>query len=377
MRSVQYTYNIDNGSGGSYPIVAGCMYNPNAVVTIGEDTTTGVEGIANWTTPSTSAACSGGACGFSQSYNVSLTLTIPASLSGAMTSNTFTAGDGSAGNKFTATEGTSPAPTVTYTISNSSTGAANNFYVDWIQPNGWTMTTNNCGISGSEITIAGSGNCNMIFELDTTAAAEYELNLSTAITMYWTNTGSAVQQSQALSGRIYAQVVTAPATKMIFVSTNGSAGGFGALTNADNICKSDAAGGSKTNIAGATWKALLQGNNATTVGTTYVTTMNETIATATTTNLIASGVTNNTLQHAINRDRDGTQVSQLVWTGGSATNATSSTTKNCSAWSSSLGTQKGGDGTSDSTTIWWNYVISSTTYNQPCDNVQSFYCVQQ
>ena len=72
MRSVQYTYNIDNGSGGSYPIVAGCMYNPNAVVTIGEDTTTGVEGIANWTDAD---ACSGSGnttCGYSQPYAVSL-----------------------------------------------------------------------------------------------------------------------------------------------------------------------------------------------------------------------------------------------------------------------------------------------------------------
>ena len=298
----------------------------------------------------------------------------PASLSGAMSSYTFTTGNGTQANKFSVAKDFSPAPTVTYTISNSSTGPANNFYVDWFPSNGWSQTTSNCGTSSTTTTISGNGNCSITFELDTTGAGEYDLDLS-SLTMYWTNSGSSTQQSQQLSGIIYAEVTAPP--KMIFVSTTGTTGSFGALTNADNICQSDAASGSKTNIAGATWKALLQGNNATTNGTSYVTTMSETIATATGSNLIAVGTTNNTLQHAINRDRDGTQVSQSVWTGGAATNATSSTTKNCSAWSSSLNTRTGGYGISDSTTIWWNYVISATTYYQNCDQVTSFYCVQQ
>jgi hypothetical protein len=68
MRSVQYTYNIDNGGGGSYAIVAGCMYNPNAVV----GTTTGVEGVANWTSTIINAGCTGGTCGFSQPYATTL-----------------------------------------------------------------------------------------------------------------------------------------------------------------------------------------------------------------------------------------------------------------------------------------------------------------
>jgi len=63
MHSLQYTYNTNNGS-----IIGQCMYNPAA--TIGS--TTGVEGIANWTTPANNAACSGGICGFSQNYNIFL-----------------------------------------------------------------------------------------------------------------------------------------------------------------------------------------------------------------------------------------------------------------------------------------------------------------
>ncbi len=51
------------------------MYNPNAVVTIGENTTTGVEGIANWTATNVNTACSGSGnttCGYSQPYAVTL-----------------------------------------------------------------------------------------------------------------------------------------------------------------------------------------------------------------------------------------------------------------------------------------------------------------
>lgn len=63
MRSLQYTYNTNNGS-----IIGQCMYNPAATV----GSITGVEGIANWTTPANNAACSGGICGFSQNYDVFL-----------------------------------------------------------------------------------------------------------------------------------------------------------------------------------------------------------------------------------------------------------------------------------------------------------------
>ena len=83
MRSMQFTYNVINGYGGSSSIVGECMYNQNA--TIGS--TAGVEGIANWSpltlnsgknqksslSSEISAACSGGECGFSQAYSVDIT----------------------------------------------------------------------------------------------------------------------------------------------------------------------------------------------------------------------------------------------------------------------------------------------------------------
>lgn len=298
----------------------------------------------------------------------------PASLSGTMSSYTFTTGNGTQANKFSVVEAFSPAPTVTYTISNSSTGPANNFYVDWPVPdNGWSQTASSCGTSASPITISGNGNCSITFELDTTGAGEYDLNLP-SLTMYWTNFGSATQQSQQLSGIIYAKVTAPP--KMIFVSTTGTTGAFGSFTNANIICQNDAAAGSKTAPLSATWFALLRGNNATTSGTTYVTTMNETIAIATGTDLIATGATNNTLTHAIDKDRDGSPVSQLIWTGGAVAGGSSSTTKNCSNWSSDLSTRTGSYGGTDTTT-WWNYIYSATTYYQLCDQVMSLYCVQQ
>jgi hypothetical protein len=74
MRSMQYTYNISNGEGGSNPIQAQCMYNPTGKIHP-TGTTIGVQGVANWTAPNNAAACSGSGattCGFSQAYSVSL-----------------------------------------------------------------------------------------------------------------------------------------------------------------------------------------------------------------------------------------------------------------------------------------------------------------
>lgn len=308
-------------------------------------------------------------------------VTPPANLSESMSSYTFTNGTGTAESKFTATEGSTPAPTVTYTISNSSTGSANNFYVDWVQPqpNGWAITTNSCGEAASKVTLAGNSNCSIIFELDTTAAAEYDLDLS-SLAMYWTNTGSATLQSQPLAGIIYAEIVTAPATKMIFISVTGTTGAMGGLAGANAICQGDANGGTKTGTLSATWKALLRGNNATTSGTTYATSMGETIATATGGDLIAVGATNGTLQHAIDKNQNGDTVSQLAWTGGKGTNTT---TDNCNSWTNGTYAApkfyKGSYGGSNSTTTWWNYTDQYTPagYTQQCDQIQSLYCVQQ
>ncbi len=69
MRSVQYTYNLNDGNGGSYPVVAGCMYNPSAQV--GE--TIGTEGLEDWASATSSTACVTGACGYSQPYSSNIT----------------------------------------------------------------------------------------------------------------------------------------------------------------------------------------------------------------------------------------------------------------------------------------------------------------
>jgi hypothetical protein len=72
MRSMQFVYNLDDGVSGAYEIVAPCMYNQAAML----GSTTGVEGVANWSSDTVSVACSGSgasACGFSQAYHVTLT----------------------------------------------------------------------------------------------------------------------------------------------------------------------------------------------------------------------------------------------------------------------------------------------------------------
>lgn len=222
-----------------------------------------------------------------------------------------------------------------------------------------TSTPNPC-ILNSSIT-----SCSFkVATLASIVASDYVLNV--------TNSSTVALDVNQLNLKVESPV----ASKMIFISNAGTTGAVGGLAGADAFCQSAANGGSKTSSLGATWKALLRGNNATTIGTTYVTTMNETIAKATTTDLVASGATNNTLQHAISRNENGVQVDQLAWTGGRGTNTN---TDNCVNWINSTSSKKGSYGTSSSTTIWWNYTDQYTPagYTQNCDQLQSLYCVQQ
>lgn len=222
-----------------------------------------------------------------------------------------------------------------------------------------TSTPNPC-ILNSSVT-----SCSFkVATLSSIVASDYVLNV--------TNSSNVVLDVNQLN----LKVESPAASKMIFITNAGTTGSIGGLSGADAFCQLAATGGSKTSSLGATWKALLRGNNATTIGTTYVTTMNETIAKATTNDLVASGATNNTLQHEINRTENGVIVSNLAWTGGKGTNTN---TDNCANWTNATNAKSGSYGASSSTTIWWNYKDQYTPagYTQSCDNNQSLYCVQQ
>lgn len=186
-----------------------------------------------------------------------------------------------------------------------------------------------------------------------------------------------IRQAAIDSGTIYAQLakfarvstkITDPnppvGTKKIFVTTAAFTGNLGGFAGANTKCASD------SQAAGGTYKALLNGNNATTNGTTYVRTDGTTvIAMATGGNLVE----HNDLQHSISTGQDA-----WAWTGGGGDIAEF----NCNGWTS-VSTQYGGiTGTINAATAAWYYTDSDsgeTTVPAPrlCDTLEHLYCVQQ
>ncbi len=158
--------------------------------------------------------------------------------------------------------------------------------------------------------------------------------------------------------------------KYIFVSQSVTAGNFGSFAAADTICNNDNAKVDyPTQLGSGTFKALLNGNNATTVGTTYLNLANEVIATATTTNLVAedSGLTN-----PIGKTPLGTQDGQYAWTGLARTGTPAS---DCVNWTTNLNTSSGTAGYVSLNTAAWSVASAGAT---TCDTANiHLYCVQQ
>ncbi len=161
--------------------------------------------------------------------------------------------------------------------------------------------------------------------------------------------------------------------KYIFVSQSATAGNFGSFAAADTICNSDGAKVTyPTQLGSGTFKALLNGNNATTVGTVYKNLADEVIAIATTTNLVAqdTGLTN-----PIGKTPSGTQDGQYAWTGLASTSTPAS---NCVNWTvaNPLGTELGTVGYVSVNSASWSVSSSNPTSACWVNNIH-LYCVQQ
>lgn len=147
---------------------------------------------------------------------------------------------------------------------------------------------------------------------------------------------------------------------IIFLTNSAYNGNLGGFNGADAKCNTDSAKPSSGFAENYTYKALLDGNNATSSDVSYYRTDGTTlIATATGGNLVGSSSLNNTI--AITPRT-------LVWTGGGIT------AKSCSNWTSSAATSSsnGNIGISDSASpTYWDQ--GSAT----CSNSQTLYCVSQ
>jgi hypothetical protein len=165
-----------------------------------------------------------------------------------------------------------------------------------------------------------------------------------------------------------------PTNKYIFVSQTTTAGNFGGFDQANTICNNDNARiDYPTQLGSGTFKALLNGNNATAIGTEYRNLADEVIATATTTNLVAqdTGLTN-----PIGKTPSGTQDGQYAWTGLASTATLAS---NCVNWTSASPGQALPEGTVGYVSVnYASWSVSSASPTSACwiNNIH-LYCVQQ
>ncbi len=149
---------------------------------------------------------------------------------------------------------------------------------------------------------------------------------------------------------------TSVPTKIIFMTSlefNGNLGGF---SGANDKCNA------ASNKPPGTYKALLNGNNATTSGVNYTRVDGTSIATATDGNLV--GFAN--ITHSVVTSYAG------AWTGGAG--------NDCDNWSVSSSGMNGDFGIgSVSDKSWYYYYNTTTDLSQPqtCSDMASLYCVQQ
>lgn len=139
----------------------------------------------------------------------------------ALTGNNGFTGAGTSGSPYSVSQNATPAPTITITISNSGTVPATDFYITPSSLGNWTLVNNNCGTSGSGVTLnATSGACTFGLQLATATAGAQNYALSN-IAMDWVDQDSPTgQTTQYMSGSIYAEVnaVTPPPSASIAVS---------------------------------------------------------------------------------------------------------------------------------------------------------------
>lgn len=202
------------------------------------------------------------------------------------------------------------------------------------------------------------------WQVSTNAGTSFNNIAGATLFSYTTNTLSTADNgnqylvivTDAASNSVTSEVATLTVTSphIIFVTTTTYTGNLGGFSGADAKCNADP--GKPGGFASAyTYKALLDGNNATVSGTAYYRVNGTTlIATATGGNLVGSdGLTN-----SIN-----TSSSPTVWTG--ANGGT-----NCSNWGSDAGNGIRGD-PSKSDSRYWN------TGTSICSASRALYCASQ
>lgn len=157
----------------------------------------------------------------------------------------------------------------------------------------------------------------------------------------------------------------APVVKYIFVTEGSTDGALGGFSQADDFCNMDVKIFSYPNELGnSNFKALLNSNDSTTIGTIYKNLAGEEIATATTSNLV---VVNDSLINPVGNESGGVHVFAAAWTGLARTGVPAT---NCGGWISSSNSESGTVGfVLETTPSWAAYsteVCSGSSFRLMC-----------
>ena len=170
--------------------------------------------------------------------------------------------------------------------------------------------------------------------------------------------------------------------KYIFVTSQRYNGNLGGFSGADAKCTSVAANGNVTKNITSGWKAMLNGNNATTAGVEYKNTKNISLGTATGGNFVEPEY----IPQNVFFSEDGYDAGISIWTGATPTSPPLVADYNCFGWTY--------DGSNDPVTpshptlgrvdyevagtdIWWFEGAAGGQALSYCSWAEPIYCVQQ
>ncbi|MBY0371696.1 DUF1554 domain-containing protein [bacterium] len=221
---------------------------------------------------------------------------------------------------------------------------------------GGTALTGDLTVLAGGVTLTGTSSCTLgVSSISTTGAVITASGCSNGTFTVHVDAGvveDALGNASAVSAE--SDTITVFNGRVIFVTTGTHNGNYGGYSGTNTYCNNDSAKPSTGIVAGSTYKALLDTNNATTSGITYYRTdLTTVIATATGGNLVGSaGLTNPISTGAT-----------AVWTGSDA--------NKCNGWTAptifvgALGIANSG------TATWW------ANSSAGCANTRALYCVEQ
>ena len=225
-----------------------------------------------------------------------------------------------------------------------------------------------------------SSNCGTTLSTGVSCQYTLKLNQSTSepgkiIIVFTYNDGSKDQQQYAT-----ATVTNYTTPKYIFVTSQRYNGNLGGFSGADAKCTAVAANGNVTKNITSGWKAMLNGNNATTAGVEYKNTKNISLGTATGGNFVEPEY----IPQNVFFSEDGYDAGISIWTGATPTSPPLVADYNCFGWTYDGSNDQGNTPLSQPSLgradyaeagkdLWWfeGDVLSYCSWTMP------IYCVQQ